>query len=76
MKSDTLSSTFVLALLAEVCSARSLDTTIEALSIAGAATSNSYPHASSKSILEILSGIRKTKRTDCIQNKVLIALSH
>ncbi|UKZ86656.1 uncharacterized protein TrAFT101_002480 [Trichoderma asperellum] len=46
MRPDTLSSTFMLALLAEVCSARSLNTTIEALSVAGAATSNSYPPAS------------------------------
>ncbi|PNP42233.1 hypothetical protein TGAMA5MH_05915 [Trichoderma gamsii] len=36
----------MLALLADTCSARSLYTTIEALSIAGAATSNAYPPAS------------------------------
>ncbi|KAM0449565.1 hypothetical protein ACHAO4_007587 [Trichoderma viride] len=46
MRSDTISSTFMLALLADICSARSLDTTIEALSVAGAATSNAYPPAS------------------------------
>ncbi|KAL7792575.1 phosphoglycerate mutase-like protein [Trichoderma ceciliae] len=41
MRSDTLASTFLLALLAEVGSARILNTTIEALTIAGAVTSDS-----------------------------------
>ncbi|KAL6803681.1 histidine phosphatase superfamily [Trichoderma sp. SZMC 28012] len=46
MHSNTLTSTLLLALLAEASSARSLNTVIEASSIAGAVASDAYPPSS------------------------------